>query len=156
MYMKNITLKSNWLRRALLGMLSACGLLVFSAAMRCEAGDPSGGGANTWDFVFSGSGQTGIAFMNFSSDFTFSGYEVITGTKNAVNPSSGSDTGRGGEGDTGRNPGSGGADNGGPSTGNTNLLVVGFADFTGLWTTNVNGDVLASFERVFSDHTEPV
>jgi hypothetical protein len=144
--MKNIFRNFYGLLRMHLGVVSGIGTLLFMfLASPCEAAlsaDPSGGSSNTWDCVFNGSGETGISYLTFSSDFTFSGYEVVTATPGILNGGAGIDVGRGGDG-TERN-GSGGNTN---SAGTTNTFVFGFAFIEGNWTYDVKGNIIGSFSR---------
>ena len=94
----------------------------------------------TWDFVESGS-RDGLAYITFSSDFSFFGYEVLTTTR--IHGGSGISESRGLTGDDTRN---------GPTTppvsaGGTN--VFGFLPITGTWGYDVKGRVIGFFPEAF-------
>jgi hypothetical protein len=93
----------------------------------------------TWDCLLSGSGQQGIAFLTFSNDFTFTGYQLLAGKQNAASS----------VGEEGRNIG-GGVDRGisvdgsAPSGGGgTTLFGFGFID--GPWRYDEKGRVVGYF-----------
>src|SRR5579862_7814499 len=58
--------------------LAIAALLVGGSVQTSAAAtaDPSAGSSFTWDLLSDGSGQKGIAFITFSNDLTFSGYEM--------------------------------------------------------------------------------
>lgn len=98
----------------------------------------------TWDCILSGGGQQGIAFLTFSNDFTFSGYELLVGKQGSGSQSSGG--GRGG--DTGRN---GDASTNAPSGSGTNLF--GFGRVDGPWRYDTKGRVVGYFLQIVNQQT---
>ncbi len=98
----------------------------------------------TWDCLLSGSGQQGIAFLTFSNDFTFSGYQLLVG-KQSVSSASTSDRNPGG--DVGR-----AADVSTNSVGGgTNLF--GFGPVSGPWRYDVKGRVVGYFTEILNQQT---
>lgn len=149
--MKHQTFKTRYLA-SYAGVFALGAVLLSSTATHCQAAsaDPSGGGTNTWDCIFGGNTETGISYITFFSDFTFSGFEVIAPKPGVFNTNAPIDTGRGGSG-IGRNTGSGGS-----TSGVTNAFLYGFGSFDGNWTTNINGNIIGSFERETANGNEAV
>jgi hypothetical protein len=99
----------------------------------------------TWDCLLSGSGQQGIAFLTFSNDFTFTGYQLLVGKQSAAR-SSGSERNAGG--DTGRGTS---ANTNAPIGGGTNLF--GFGPVSGPWRYDVKGQVVGYFLELINQQT---
>jgi hypothetical protein len=132
-------------RRAVgrLGWIFPSAALLLGGALMADA-QQFNSPAGTWDFVLSGSGQQGVAFLTFlqASDAggTFYGYQLITAPQNPA--SSGSD---------GRN--SGGNPGRGDSTSPTNSAstnVFGFSDVKGPWEFDNKGRVQGFFYQVLN------
>jgi hypothetical protein len=98
----------------------------------------------TWDCLLSGSGQQGIAFLTFSNDFTFSGYQLLVGKQSATSANTG-----------GRNPG-GDAEryaevNTNSVGGGTNLF--GFGPVSGPWRFDEKGRLIGYFTEILNQQT---
>lgn len=142
-------MKSNILnawRRSVRGAVAIAALLAlggFTAAGE-QAFNPVG---PTWDCLLSGSGQQGIAFITFSNDFTFSGYQLLVGKQSAASSSSGAaNDERSSGGDVGRFPESNTGFSGG-----TNLF--GFGSLSGPWRLDDKGRVIGYFLQVVNQQT---
>jgi hypothetical protein len=96
-----------------------------------------------WDCVLSGGGQKGIAFITFSDDQSFSGYQILAFSP----PGTPSVDGRNLGGGVGRNVELNG------NTGGTNLF--GFDQFEGPWTYDANGRVIGNFGQVSGGQNDP-
>jgi hypothetical protein len=113
------------------GTLAAALLLASTLSPNCQAAafdSPVG----TWDFISSGAGQNGIAFLTFENDGTFNGYHLWAPDppkKPSVNPRGSGDSGRGSSG----------------SSSKTNHFVFGFDDINGNWNYNSKGKVIGFF-----------
>jgi hypothetical protein len=141
-------MKSNILsacRRTIAGL--AAGLILGGLAGVATAQTPPYG--TTWDCILSGSGQQGIAFLTFSNDFTFSGYELLVGKQGSTGKSTdgvadtrnaGGNTGRTSESDTNAPAGTG-----------TNLF--GFGRISGPWSYDTKGRVLGYFLQIVNQQT---
>jgi hypothetical protein len=104
--------------------------------------------AGTWDFVLSGSGQKGIAFVTFKDDQTFSGYQILsTSPKNGLNTG-----GRNLGGNLGRGIQPGDIANATNKLSSTNLF--GFGKVTGPWAYDVDGNVIGNFSQVVDGNDE--
>jgi hypothetical protein len=119
----------------------AAALLLGASIQASQAGsaDPSQGSSFTWDLLSSGAGQRGMAFITFSNDGTFRGYQLLAAVPSGTNSIA---TGRGGN--TGRN---------GPSGGGTNLvenLLFGFGPIDGTWTINSKGKIVGFFAEALN------
>lgn len=125
LFCKNVSGLMDGLRRPLL----AAALLGSILTSNAQFNSPEG----SWDFVISGGGQQGIAFITFSSDYTFSGHEILV-TK--ANNTSTNVTGRGTV-DIGR------GDDLSGSTGSTNLF--GDSPISGQWYYDSNGRTIGNF-----------
>ena len=113
----------------------------FTAVAEVKLNSPVG---PTWDCLMSGSGQQGIAFLTFSNDFTFSGYELLVGKQST--PSSGG--GRNPGGDVGRTSST---DTNAPVGTGTNLF--GFGTVNGPWSYDVKGRVIGYFLQLVNQQT---
>jgi hypothetical protein len=138
-YLKNLVRASlsmgGWLlTAALLGGSTQTSLAV--------SADPSTGSSFTWDLQSTGSGQRGIAFLTFSNNQTFRGYQMWASvppvTNSASNGRGGSVTGRGGSGGSGK----------------TNEFMFGFSPVTGVWTMNLKGQIVGFFSVVLNVTSE--
>lgn len=96
----------------------------------------------TWDCLLSGGGQQGIAFVNFTDDGSFTGYQILTSkVKNDPDDFEG------------RNPG--GGEGRYPTTSNrsgTNLF--GFGELSGPWSYDDQGHVIGSFTEVLAEGSD--
>ncbi|MGN6555030.1 MAG: hypothetical protein ACTHLW_15085 [Verrucomicrobiota bacterium] len=124
LFCKNVSGLMAGLRRPLL----AAALLGSILTSNAQFNSPEG----SWDFVISGGGQQGIAFITFSSDYTFSGHEILV-TK--ANNTSTNVTGRGSV-NTERDPAS-------ESAGSTNLF--GYSPISGQWFYDAKGHTIGNF-----------
>ena len=109
---------------------------------QAASADPSGpNGTFTWDLVSSGGGQRGIAFITFSSDHTFHGYQMLA----AIPPNTNNSTsgGRGGD----NNGRGGGSSNSG---GKTNTFLFGFSSLDGSWSLNSKGQIVGFYSQVLN------
>ena len=97
----------------------------------------------TWDCILTGSGQHGIAFLNFAPDGTFSGYQLDS-TLPSLPPSFDDGLGRGSAGADGRNS----ASNTNAPNGRTN--VFGFTRVHGPWSFDNRGRLIGSFTQVLN------
>src|SRR5262245_51134947 len=84
--------------------------------------------AGTWDFVSSGGGQQGLAYLTFDTNNTFSGFVLVSGRRHT-----GTTTGRDGV-ITGRGDSSG-------SGTNSNDILFGFTSVNGPWHFDTKGNV---------------
>jgi hypothetical protein len=143
--MKKVSLKSIQSGLARVGIAAAVWTLLFAAAAQSKAGgDPSQGSSATWDCLFSGGGDLGIAYLTFNlSGHTITGEELLAPTHSTVNPSPTS-TGRDGEG-IGRT-GSGSTN----STGTTNEFLFGSGPVTGNWAFDDKSNIVGSFNRTLA------
>jgi len=98
----------------------------------------------TWDCLISGSGQQGIAFLTFSNDFTFSGFELLVGKQTTASSGGGRNSG----GDVGRNTST---DTNAPTGTGTNLF--GFGSVNGPWRYDNKGRVIGYFLQVVNQQT---
>jgi len=92
--------------------------------------------AGTWDFVLSGGGQKGIAFVTFADDQSFSGYQILSTSPRFAASTSGRNLGGG----VGR-----GIDPSG-NIGSTNLF--GFGRIKGPWSYDAKGNIIGNFSQV--------
>ena len=142
-------MKSNilnaWRRnvRSAVAIAALLGLGGFTAAGE-QAFNPIG---PTWDCLLSGSGQQGIAFLTFSNDFTFSGYQLLVGKQSAAGSSGASNDERNSGGDVGRFSDSSTDSFGG----GTNLF--GFGSLHGPWRFDEKGRVIGYFLQVVNQQT---
>ncbi len=149
--MKNKLLK---LRRPLIPSfalaLAASAAFMVATPTRSQAAlvlqDPSNGGTETWDCVFSGAGHNGITFITFSSDFTFTGFEMIAPNQSKIQPENNSRS----------ETGSGSIDGRGNGGGQTNVIIFGFDEFNGTWGFDLKGRFIGSFQRPLGDTNEAV
>jgi len=118
-------------------------LLAGALTSRAQVQKPPYG--TTWDCLMSGSGQQGIAFLTFSNDFTFNGYQLLVGRQSATSASSSG--GRNDGGDPGRYPSS----NTNSVGGGTNLF--GFGPVAGPWRYDEKGRVIGYFIEVLNQQT---
>lgn len=135
------TLKQILARLSLRGMAAAA-LLLGASVQTSQAGsaDPSQGDYFTWDLISSGAGQRGMAFITFSNNGTFRGYQLLAAIPSSTNSLT---TGRDGSG-IGRN---------GNGTGGTNAvknLLFGFGPIDGLWTFNSKGKIVGFFSEALN------
>jgi hypothetical protein len=142
---RDLAFKQTLLRTC--GKAGAAALLCFgfaTAGPAARAATPESP-VGVWDCVMSGAGQQGIAFLTFSDDGTFSGYELqATAPKvdnTVVSP------GRNDDGDTGRLPGQ--------TTINTNvsaitMYVFGFGGIGGPWAFDNKGRIIGNFYQVLN------
>ncbi len=137
------TLKQILLSSLSLRGMAVAALLLGASAQTSRAGsaDPSTGSSFTWDLISSGAGQRGMAFITFSNDGTFRGYQLLAALPANTNLIV---VGRGG-GNVGRD-GSGG--------GSTNTVVknviFGFGPIDGTWTRNSRGKILGFFSEALN------
>jgi len=126
--------------------IAAAALLLGTAVQTSRAGSasPSGPdpeGSFTWDLISSGSGQRGMAFITFSSDGTFRGYQLLAATPANTNSIA-----------IGRDGGSIGR--GGSGSGGTNAIVknllFGFGPIDGFWTRNSKGKIVGLFSEALN------
>ena len=130
--------------------LVAGALLAGTSAGVYAAQSPSPVG--TWDFMITGGGQRGMAFLTFTNDGTFFGYELQAGSKAAVSTGGSSDVdtaSRNGGNDTSRH----GVDlsNGGSGTnsgGHSSTTLFGLSTVSGPWWFDANGRVVGSFTEL--------
>lgn len=101
----------------------------------------------TWDCVLSGKGQRGIAFISFFEDYTFRGYQVLSGEKIATEDPEG----RNATGDLGRQDNLLGHD-----SAKTNVFVYGFDRFTGRWAYDAQGRVIGNFMTVVDSNESQI
>ena len=105
--------------------------------------DPSAGSSFTWDLLSDGSGQKGIAFITFSNDLTFSGYEMWgSAAPNTNTPPDG----RGGSESRGSGLSS--------SSSVSNLFVFGFSRISGLWNINAKKQIVGFFAVILNATSE--
>jgi hypothetical protein len=128
--------------------LAVAALLLGASAQTSRAGSasPAGPGTDpsdffTWDLISSGSGQRGMAFITFSNNGTFRGYQLLAAIPSGTNNVT---VGRGGTG-TGRNTGSGGNTNG-----TVENLLFGFGPIDGIWTRNSKGKIVGLFSEALN------
>jgi len=141
------TLKQNLLTSLSLRGLAVAALLLGASAQTSRAGSasPAGPGTDpsdffTWDLISSGSGQRGMAFITFSNNGTFRGYQLLASVPSGTNALNG---GRGGTG-TGR----GGV--GGNTNGTVENLLFGFGPIDGIWTYNSKGKIVGLFSEALN------
>ena len=130
-------------RTAGAGAAIAALLLLGAFTSRAQVQKPPYG--TTWDCLLSGSGQQGVAFLTFSNDFTFTGWQLLVGKQSATS-ASGSD-GRNDGGDPGRYPSS----NTNSVGGGTNLF--GFGPVAGPWRYDEKGRVIGYFTEILNQQT---
>jgi hypothetical protein len=103
--------------------------------------------AGTWDFILSGGGQKGIAFITFADDQSFSGYQILSTSPRSASSTGGRNVG----GDLGR-----GIELSG-DTSSTNLVastnLFGFGRITGPWAYDAKGNVIGNFTQVIDAGT---
>jgi hypothetical protein len=135
------------LKQILLSSLSLRGLAVAALVLgasaqtsRAGSADPSTGSSFTWDLISSGSGQRGMAFITFTNDGTFRGYQLLAALPANTNLIT---VTRGGAG-VGRD-GSGGSTN----TVVKNI-VFGFGPIEGTWTRSSKGKILGFFSEALN------
>jgi hypothetical protein len=131
-------MKSNIRSAVALAALLALGGLPATAAQNASPVGP------TWDCLLSGSGQQGIAFLTFSNDFTFTGYQLLVGKQSAADS------------EDGRNPGGGvgrGIGTGGNASGGSGTTLFGFGFINGLWQYDQKGRVVGYFVEVLNQQT---
>jgi hypothetical protein len=139
--MKKVTFKSIQGGLARVGSVAAVWTLLFSAAVQSKAGgDPSQGGSQTWDCLFSGGGDNGIAYLTFGSDFSITGEEILAPKQSTLN--SVPTVGRGGEGD-GRTP-----TTNSPTGTTTNEFLFGAGSVVGVWQYDAKSNIVGSFVLV--------
>jgi hypothetical protein len=127
-----------------LGSLALAALLVGGSAQNSRAGtaDPSTGSSFMWECVSSGPGQRGLAFITFSNDHTFRGYQMwasLPPNTNSVSDSRGGDDSRDGS--------AGGS-------GHTNNFVFGFSPIDGFWSINLKKQIVGFFSVVLNVTSE--
>jgi hypothetical protein len=93
-----------------------------------------------WDFTVSGRSESGLAFLTFAADGTFSGYNLLASTPKVTTTTD--DDERNATGDDSRNGTSGSS-----STGN-NTNLFGFGPVSGPWTFDNKGRVVGFFTEV--------
>jgi len=123
--------------------MAAAALLLGASVQSSQAGsaDPAQGSTYTWDLISSGSGQRGMAFITFSTNGTFRGYQLLA----AIPPNTNNVTvGRGGEG-VGRDGNGGGSTNG-----LVKNLLFGFGPVDGVWTFNSKGKIIGFFSEALN------
>lgn len=135
------TLKQIMARLSVRG-LAAAALLLGASVQTSQAGssDPSQGGSFTWDTISSGAGQRGMAFITFSNDGTFRGYQLLAAIPSSTNISG---IGRGGTG-VGR------SNSGGSTNGTVKNLLFGFGPIDGIWTFNSKGKIVGFFSEALN------
>jgi hypothetical protein len=101
----------------------------------------------TWDCLMSGSGQQGIAFLTFSNDFTFSGYQLLVGKQSAAGISAPENELRNSGGEMGRYANVDTNSVGG----GTNLF--GFGPVSGPWRFDDKGRVVGFFTEILNQQT---
>jgi len=116
------------------------GALLTTVTAKAQFYSPAG----TWDFVISGGGQQGVASIQFFSDNTFSGHEILV----PRSKSGSSDSGRG-TGDPDRTPTGTNSLNGG-----TNLF--GYSSISGQWFYDVKGKVIGNYSIVVGSGSNAV
>ena len=125
--------------------ITALLILAGAAAKAQPYASPIG---TTWDCLMSGSGQQGIAFITFSNDFTFGGYQLLVGKQSAVNSSSAvSPDDRNSGGSTGRST----ETTVSPVGGGTNLF--GFGPINGPWRFDTKGRLVGYFVELLNQQT---
>ena len=119
------------------GSLALAVLLVGGSVQNSRAGtaDPSTGSSFMWECTSRGPGQRGMAFITFSNDLTFRGYQMWASTPPNTNSTS---DGRGGD------DGRGGGSLGGSSS-QSNNFVFGFSPISGLWSINLKKQIVGFF-----------
>jgi hypothetical protein len=129
------------------GSLTLAALLVGGSAQNSRAGtaDPSTGSSFMWECQSSGPGQRGLAFITFSNNETFRGYQMWASLPPNTN-SSGNDS-RGGD------DSRGGGTSGG-SSGHTNNFVFGFSPISGMWSINLKKQIVGFFSVVLNVTSE--
>jgi hypothetical protein len=142
-YLKNLVKAS----LSLSGLALAAALLGGSTqtSLAKTSDDPSTGSSFTWDLQSKGAGQRGLAFITFSNDQTFRGYQMWASLPPATNSSP--NEGRGSGSSTGR-----GNSNG--SSGKTNEFVFGFSPINGSWTMNPKGQIVGFFSVILNVTSE--
>lgn len=140
------------LHRVFLGAVALAGLLASGSINTSQAAtliSPAG----TWDCIVNGSQGVGLAYLTFSDDFTFSGYELLT-TKPRVTPTpSTSSGGRNPGGDVGRYISTNYF--GSSASSSTNLF--GFGRVNGPWTYDLaSGHVVGYFTQLVGSNTHSV
>jgi len=111
--------------------LAAAALVLGASAQASHAAvttDPSLGSSFTWDLVGSGAGEHGLAFITFTSDGNFHGYQMLAATPPPTNSAS---SGRGVT--IGRNNGNPPGRNGGGGTNAATQILFGFGPVNGTW-----------------------
>ena len=146
--MKTVILNFRGRGGQLVRTLATAGLLMLGAQMAAAQQFKSPVG--TWDFVLSGSGQQGLAFLTFVEttntlgNGVFDGYEIITGPNNPP----GSTDGRISGGDPDRN--STGETTTSTNAVSTNTLVFGFDHLKGRWGYDEHGRILGYYAQVLN------
>jgi hypothetical protein len=125
------------LRRSMSGAITAAALVLGASAQAGAPASPVG----DWDMLLSGSGQSGIAFITFSDDGTFSGHQSLVPSQTSI--SSDSSGGRNPGGDSGRS----GFDTN--STGST--VLFGFGPVSGPWQYDDKGHVVGFFTEMVGE-----
>jgi hypothetical protein len=133
------------MKATLRSAVAIAALLVSSGLAVAAQQSPVG---TTWDCLLSGSGQQGIAFLTFSNDFTFTGYQLLVGKQSAASSI----------GDDGRNIGGGvgrgiSLDGSAPSGGGSSSTVFGFGSVSGPWDYDVKGRVVGYFVELLNQET---
>jgi hypothetical protein len=142
--MRNLSTAHQDARRSWRSGLAALILSGITAGLsaNAQAQTPYPPTGTVWDCVLSGSGQKGIAFITFSDDRSFSGYQILSSS-----PESAQDT-------EGRNLG-GGIGRGIELNGNTgNTNVFGFDQFGGPWAYDAKGRVIGNFVQIAGESDE--
>jgi hypothetical protein len=127
-----------------MGVAGKCRALIAAGLLAAELvaqGQPSPVGS--WEFLISGKGQVGMAFINFSNDFTFQGYELDS--SRAVETSPINVQGRNNGGNEGRN-GFTSVPTNSASTASSNLF--GFGPISGPWRYDVHGHIIGNFTQL--------
>jgi len=106
--------------------------------------DPSQNGSFTWDLLSSGAGEKGLAFMTFTSDGTFHGYQMLAATPPPSAGTNSSSDGRGG-GSVDRGGGSIGRTGGGGTNGV--VLFFGFSPVNGTWVISSKGKLVGTLNQ---------
>jgi hypothetical protein len=125
---------SSWTRLRNL-VLAAALTALGSAATVCEAASSPVG---TWDFVSSGSGQQGLAYITFDSDNTFNGFVLVAGKRES------GPTGRDGAPASGRND----SDSSSGSSHSSFDILFGSTPINGPWHFDNKGRVVGFFTEL--------
>jgi hypothetical protein len=143
-------MKSNIFSACRRSVASLAALLILGGLAGVASGQTPPYGT-TWDCIMSGSGQQGIAFLTFSNDFTFSGYELLVGKQSSSGQSGGSSNSSDSRSDGGNTGRSTATDTNAPAGSGTNLF--GFGRVDGPWHYDTKGRVVGYFLQLVNQQT---